>query len=108
MKPERSASGFVPVRTTAGSWTIEEIRRMPLSGFQQVLGHELRLVEPELIVADLRARPEHLNSVGTIHGGVLMAFADCLGAMGAVQHLTPTQRTATLESKNEFYPTCSR
>jgi len=58
MKTVRSASGFVPIRTAAGSWTIEEIRRMPLSGFQQALGHELRLVEPELIVADLRTRPE--------------------------------------------------
>ena len=97
-----SASGFVPIRTAAGCWTIEEIRRMPSSGFQRVLGHELRLIEPELIVADLRIRPEHLNSVGTIHGGVLMAFADCLGAMGAVQHLAPGQRTATLESKTNF------
>jgi 1,4-dihydroxy-2-naphthoyl-CoA hydrolase len=102
MKTMCPASGFVPVRTATGSWTIEEIRRMPLSGFQHVLGHELRLVEPELIVADLRTRPEHLNSVGTIHGGVLMAFADCLGAMGAVQHLAPSQRTATLESKANF------
>jgi uncharacterized protein (TIGR00369 family) len=67
-----------------------------------MLGHELRLIEPELIVADLRTRPEHLNSVGSIHGGVLMAFADCLGAMGAVQHLASNQRTATLESKTNF------
>jgi 1,4-dihydroxy-2-naphthoyl-CoA hydrolase len=102
MKPAGSTPGFVPIRTATGSWTIEEIHRMPLSGFQQVLGHELRLVAPELIVADLRTRPEHLNSVGTIHGGVLVAFADCLGAMGAVQHLTPSQRTATLESKTNF------
>jgi uncharacterized protein (TIGR00369 family) len=102
MKIARSASGFVPIRAATGSWTIEEIRRMPSSGFQRVLGHELRLIEPELIVADLRTRPEHLNSVGSIHGGVLMAFADCLGAMGAVQHLAPGQRTATLESKTNF------
>jgi len=75
---------------------------MPLFGFQRLLGHELRIVEPELIVADLQTRPELLNSVGSIHGGVLMAFADCLGAMGALQHLVPNQRTATLESKTNF------
>lgn len=102
MKTACSTPGFVPIRTESGSWTIEEIRRMPSSGFQRLLGHELRLIEPELIVADLQTGPEHLNSVGSIHGGVLMAFADCLGAMGAVQHLAPGQRTATLESKTNF------
>ena len=92
----------VPIRTAPGAWSIEEIRRMPLSGFQRVLGHTLRSITPELIIADLEVQSRHLNSVGSIHGGVLMALADCLGAMGALQHLRPWQKTATLESKTNF------
>jgi 1,4-dihydroxy-2-naphthoyl-CoA hydrolase len=91
-----------PIRTGPGTWTIDEIRMMPRHGFQRLLGLALRNVAPDAIDAEIEIRPEHCNSVGTVHGGVLLSLADSLGAMGAVQHLGPDQRTATLESKANF------
>jgi uncharacterized protein (TIGR00369 family) len=93
---------FVPVHPGPGPWTIDEVRRAPEQGFQRVIGIELRGVQADLVSAVVRIGPQHLNSVGLVHGGVLLAIADSLGAMGAVQHLAPDQRTATLESKANF------
>ena len=75
---------------------------MPTQGFQQTLGIVLQAVEPRRIVATIAIGDRHLNSAGFVHGGVLMALADSLGAMGAVQNLAPGRRTATLESKTNF------
>ena len=91
-----------PIRTSPGAWTIDEVRMMPRQGFQRLLGLSLRNVAPDAIDAEIEIRPEHRNSVGSVHGGVLLSLADSLGAMGAVQHLGPNQRTATLESKANF------
>ena len=90
------------IRVGPGSWSIEEIRRAPTQGFQRLLGLELREVRPDCVSAVVRIGPQHLNSVGFVHGGVLLALADSLGAMGALQHLAADQRTATLESKANF------
>jgi 1,4-dihydroxy-2-naphthoyl-CoA hydrolase len=90
------------IRTSPGAWTIDELRMMPRQGFQRLLGLSLRNVAPDAIDAEIEIRPEHRNSVGGVHGGVLLSLADSLGAMGAVQHLGPHQRTATLESKANF------
>jgi uncharacterized protein (TIGR00369 family) len=93
---------FVPIHAGPGPWTIDEVRRAPEQGFQRLIGIELCDVQADLISAVVRIGPHHLNSVGLVHGGVLLAIADSLGAMGAVQHLAPDQRTATLESKANF------
>jgi uncharacterized protein (TIGR00369 family) len=102
MHSANSDPPFVPIRAAPGPWSIEEIRRAPTQGFQRLLGLELRDVQPDIVSAVVRIGPHHLNSVGFVHGGVLLALADSLGAMGAVQHLAPDQRTATLESKANF------
>ncbi len=47
-----------------------------------------------------RPRPEHANTHGTIHGGILMTFADytaCLGASGGEQ-----ESSATISLNTEF------
>ena len=78
---------------------------MPTQGFQNLLGIELLTVEPHAIKAQIRILPKHMNSGGVVHGGVLMAVADSLGAMGALQSLRGDQLTATLESKTNFIGT---
>ena len=94
--------GFTPIRTAPGPWTPEDIRRMPTQGFQKTLGIILEAIEPNYIVASIEVGTKHLNSGGAVHGGVLMALADSVGAVGAVQNLGSGQRTATLESKTNF------
>ena len=95
-------TAFVPIRAGTGPWTLEEIHRAPSQGFQRLLGIELRDVRPDGVTAAIRIAPHHLNSVGFVHGGVLLSLADSLGAMGAVQVIGADQRTATLESKANF------
>jgi 1,4-dihydroxy-2-naphthoyl-CoA hydrolase len=55
------------------------------------------------IVARLPIRPHHTNRGQRVNGGVLMAFADLLGAAGTVMNLEPGWRTTTLESKTNFF-----
>jgi 1,4-dihydroxy-2-naphthoyl-CoA hydrolase len=67
-----------------------------------MLGLELVAVTRRRLVADLVIGPRHTNSIGGVHGGVLMALADSLGGLGALQNLAAGQTTATLESKTNF------
>ena len=43
------------------------------------------------------------NRIGTIHGGAVMALADNLGGTATVANLPPGGRTATIESKTNFF-----
>jgi uncharacterized protein (TIGR00369 family) len=47
-------------------------------------------------------RDDLCTAGGILHGGAYMAFADALGAMGAVMNLAEGTRTTTLESKTNF------
>ncbi|MER9859098.1 MULTISPECIES: PaaI family thioesterase [unclassified Mesorhizobium] len=80
---------------------------MPTRGFQKTLGIELDEVSPECITAHINIEDRHINSVGAVHGGILMSLADSLGAMGALQNLGSKQKTATLESKTNFVRPCA-
>ena len=90
------------VRVEPGPWSVEEVRRMPTLGFQKLLGIELLEVEKARIEARVEPGDRLLNSRGGIHGGALVAIADSMGGMGAVQNLGPAQFTSTLESKTNF------
>jgi 1,4-dihydroxy-2-naphthoyl-CoA hydrolase len=47
--------------------------------------------------------PLHLNRSGRVSGGAIMAFADVVGATGAVFNLPPGHRSGTIESKSNFF-----
>ena len=76
-------------------------------GLVKHLGIEFVEVGKEKIAAHLKVREELMTTTGTVHGGTLMAFADTIGAAGAVANLAPGQSTATLESKSNFFAACS-
>jgi uncharacterized protein (TIGR00369 family) len=67
------------------------------------LGVQLVSATRTKIVARLPVRPHHTNRGQRVNGGVLMAFADLLGAAGTVMNLEPGWRTTTLESKTNFF-----
>ena len=73
------------------------------TGLVKHLGIRFVETEKDRIVAELDIRPELLTTGGALHGGTLMAFADTIGAAGTVVNLNPDQRTATLESKTNFF-----
>lgn len=96
-----------PIRTAPGPWSDKDIRRMPTQGFQKALGIAIDEVCRDFVTAHIDIEDQHINSVRAVHGGVLMSLADSLGAMGALQNLGPTQKTATLESKTNFMRPCT-
>jgi uncharacterized protein (TIGR00369 family) len=57
----------------------------------------------EKVVGRMRVRDDLCTSGGILHGGAYMAFADTLGAVGAVMNLGAGQWTTTLESKTNFF-----
>lgn len=71
--------------------------------FARMLGVELSNATPAQVIAAMTVRAE-LCSVGDcVHGGALMAFSDCLGAIGAYLNLpTAAKGTTTVESKTNF------
>jgi len=71
--------------------------------FPGVLGIQLTSAEPDRVTAELTVRDELCTVPGICHGGVLMAFADTLGAAGTVLNLPPDAGTTTIESKTNFF-----
>ncbi len=67
------------------------------------LGVEFVSATPTRVVARLPVRPALMNRGQRVNGGVLMAFADLLGAAGTVMNLQPGWQTTTLESKTNFF-----
>lgn len=70
--------------------------------FIDALGIRFVEVTKDRILAEMEARQEHTNGADVVHGGVYMAFADTLGARGAIMNLPEGARTSTLESKTNF------
>jgi uncharacterized protein (TIGR00369 family) len=66
------------------------------------LGIELLDAAPEHVTARLLVRPDLCTLGGVAHGGVVMAFADTLGAIATLLNLPPDARTTTIESKTNF------
>jgi 1,4-dihydroxy-2-naphthoyl-CoA hydrolase len=73
-----------------------------LPPFPRYLGIVITDAGPDRIIAELPVREELCIEIGTVHGGVIMAFADTLGAMGAIANLPEGKWTTTLESKTYF------
>ena len=74
-----------------------------LPPFAKFLGIALIAVTPEKVKARLAVREEFKNRGGMMHGGAVMAYADSLGGTLATANLKPGQRTATIESKTNFF-----
>jgi 1,4-dihydroxy-2-naphthoyl-CoA hydrolase len=69
----------------------------------QLLGIRLQSITKSRVRAELPVMPQHMNRGGRVAGGVIMTFADLLGARGTVANLPPGARTTTLESKTNFF-----
>lgn len=72
-------------------------------GIGKLLGIELTGADRSRVVATMETRAEHLTRPDVIHGGVIMALADCAGAYGAVLNLPEGMTTATIESSSNFF-----
>lgn len=70
--------------------------------FAKLMGLELVSAAKDKVVARLTVRPDLCTVPAVLHGGAIMAFADNLGAIGAVLNLPEGAWTTTLESKTNF------
>lgn len=71
--------------------------------FARLLGLELTDATPERVVGTITVRAELCTIGESAHGGTLMAFADCLAAIGAYLNLPEgAGGTTTIESKTNF------
>jgi 1,4-dihydroxy-2-naphthoyl-CoA hydrolase len=70
--------------------------------FAAVLGIEGVTAMPEQVTGRVRWQESRCTSLGVLHGGVLMALADSIGAYCAVLNLPEGAGTSTIESKTNF------
>jgi uncharacterized protein (TIGR00369 family) len=71
--------------------------------FADFLGIKLTHISPERVEAELTVRKELATVPDNLHGGAIMALADNLGGVATVVNLPKGARTATIESKTNFF-----
>ena len=71
--------------------------------FAALIGMKVTHVSPDKVVAELPVRDELNNRFGALHGGAVMALADNLGGTATLANLPQGARTATIESKTNFF-----
>jgi len=75
--------------------------------FADFLGIKITHISPERIEAELTVRKELTTVPDILHGGAIMALADNLGGAATVVNLPEGARTATIESKTNFFAAVS-
>lgn len=78
------------------------VQRLVADQLPGLLGIEFADVGLDLVIGQLRVRPEICTVGGILHGGAIMAFADTLGAVGTVLNMPAGGRTTTIESSTKF------
>ena len=73
------------------------------SGFVKLMQVKILNRSPERSEAELFIREELCNRRGVMHGGAVMGWADTMGGMTASAAIKGDQRTATIESKTNFF-----
>jgi 1,4-dihydroxy-2-naphthoyl-CoA hydrolase len=71
--------------------------------FATLIGMTITHVSKDKVVAELPVREELNTRFGALHGGALMALADNLGGTATIANLPRGGRTATIESKTNFF-----
>ena len=72
-------------------------------GMPRALGIRIVSLTRKKVVGEMRIKPMHVNVSGSVNGGAIMAFADVMGAAGAVVNRPPGYRGGTIESKTNFF-----
>jgi 1,4-dihydroxy-2-naphthoyl-CoA hydrolase len=71
--------------------------------FADFMGMKITHVSKDKVEAELPVREELNNRFGVLHGGAVMALADNLGGTATFANLRDGERTATIESKTNFF-----
>jgi 1,4-dihydroxy-2-naphthoyl-CoA hydrolase len=71
--------------------------------FAELMGMKITHVSRDKVLAELFVRDELENRMGVLHGGAIMGFADNIGGTATMVNLPKGARTATIESKTNFF-----
>ena len=71
--------------------------------FADLMGMKITHVSRDKVTAELFVHDQLENRMGVLHGGAVMAFADNLGGTATIANLPDGARTATIESKTNFF-----
>jgi uncharacterized protein (TIGR00369 family) len=71
--------------------------------FADFMGMKITEISTDRVTAELLVRDEIENRFGAMHGGAVMALADNLGGTATLANLPDGARTATIESKTNFF-----
>ena len=71
--------------------------------FANFMGMKVTHVSKDKVEAEIFVREELNNRFGAMHGGAVMALADNLGGTATMASLPQGGRTATIESKTNFF-----
>ena len=71
--------------------------------FAEFIGMKVTHLSKDKVTAELPMRQDLNNRLGMMHGGAIMALADNLGGTATFANLRPGERTATIESKTNFF-----
>lgn len=71
--------------------------------FADFMGMRITHLSRDKVEAELAVRAELENRFGVLHGGAVMALADNLGGTATMANLPQGARTATIESKTNFF-----
>jgi len=70
--------------------------------FPTLMGVKVLSADKDKVRAEIMVRPDLCTAGHIMHGGAIMAFADALGAIGAVLNMPREANTTTIESKTNF------
>ena len=70
--------------------------------FPTLMGVKILSAEKDMVRAQIVVRADLCTAGHIMHGGAIMAFADALGAIGAVLNMPREANTTTIESKTNF------
>src|ERR1700722_12478422 len=73
--------------------------------FANFMGMKVTHLSKDKVEAEIFLREELNKRFGAMHGGAIMALADNLGGTATVANLPEGGRTATIESKTNFFAT---
>src|SRR5438445_13781227 len=82
---------------------VAQLQKTTEGFFPALLGVHFVSAAKDRVVAELEVRSDFCTLPGRAHGGLLMAFADTLGAYGTFINLPEGASTTTIESKTNVF-----
>ena len=82
---------------------VDRIAERQKGTLSEVLGIRWVEADKDRLVAEITIRDDLRTVGGALHGGVIMAFADTVGATATFINLPPGAGTTTIESKTNFF-----